>query len=1388
MVLMCILVPVLLLATKYCVDLVSYHQVCLYEGGTDPHKKCAREAALAVAQKWNPGLTLKQQKESLLRIADDIYNKNPCHSEDPAHRAIPGLEIKTTTVTTGKTYDPFKIMWSDSGNVSGCPNVPYIEVTKNRKDKTAAVDQLFKTVFDSPRLSYLATEDAFWGVTIDDSNAATYSDYTEDASGSQTYSYTARETPGNSKVEITVEDDKIRVRTDDDVGYAVPAQCNVDVIMAIPTHSGAPLGEVAQAYRAFLADNFEFTRGVNVGLIPYSGKVSLPFGKDSWSKPIQQFDPDEFLSSEIGPYCRGYFFYGTKGVTDGDLADGYDDWGAENSTATGRAIMCRDDLLSIAAPATTTDATLFRRTNNQPCIVGYANLLSMKCERNCTTYLANPFPIVELMPDVGKMRDLMNVIVPFSDAKNTSNFIFIPITWANNLLQSWTDGQTAVTAVNTTEDPESGATEGRLFIPSKSNKKQALILVVNKPDYFAPNELTYLGFDNDFSEVPMVESEVIDFSQNFDSNPIQGPKGILKFEVESGSISRNAGYYETSDTAAAKLTFPVKGRVKIVVGAAANAGEAGGSFTFSNIGSQNTIQPISGTDSQTFVVQLSEIPDTKCVTFTLDKVKLISAEISNVLPVVAAAASLSGITEATALSTATEISNIPQPAEIITNNRESITVSAQARSYTPPSTPLATFLATLPTSDGFGVSIPNIPNGSTVISENTSMNTDDIPDCIDRIESGATLTVSGKLTKKITVGTINGTLTMVGEDNDDDESYRYTYSISSGGSLNIGTINGTLTMVGEKISGCSIDNGGSLNIGTINGTLTMVGEFCGCSIHNGGSLNIGTINGTLTMVGDYNDETYGCEIFYGSSLNIGTISGGTITISGHFCGCNVCGGSLNISTISGGTVTMNGRGGYKGCYIDSGGSLNIGTVSGGTTIMSVNDYGYGCEVRDGSSLNIGTMSGGIFKMEGYDPGCGIIGGNLNIGTISGGTLTMEGSSTGCEIGGGSLNIGTISSGTITINGNKGYPGCSIYEDGNLNILQNFGQLSSGILSGSPSVCNQSAIFHQNEKTLLNPEESKAITISPDTHNYEDLGNGTYKITLDIANVELTLPSSSAPAAPAIRLPNLSRTVDFSKNIEERPQFIGEIAYGESEASHGAAGAEYNAGLGYWVAKDSGDTSYPRMSGWNKTFNKNIAGDFYLLLEYMSGPIPLMRLFCDGPDIYTYNGNDSKCEIYNFRGLHRIFLPFDKFTSSNNVNFDIEGISSSTCVVKFIMTGFTLPINRALCERQIEPNNTLYDATSTCRTVTTAACRELQKNTNLKIYVVKYRKQGEDYGYIDSCASDVGYVYDVDTNYYKKGTAEDRTTATAEKNLAKALADIAADIKLSGNHEAAKNVP
>jgi hypothetical protein len=564
-------IPVLLLGVKYCVDLIDYHQACLYGGGTDLYKKCAREAVLAVAKKWNPGLTLKQQKESLLLIADDIYNKNPCYcGGGPAHRAIPGLEIKDVSAVAGRPYDPLRLIWSDTGNVSGTKldasgrKVKYIDDQQiYYRDVNAGSDlmELFNCALALQKLSHLLATDGVWEVSVDASNWPTRYGFIGTSvvkhaiAGSGNYPYTKREDPTDTKVQISVENNRIRVQTDDDFAYAVPAECNVDIVLSIPTHRDAPLVEIVQAYRKFLADNFEFTRGVNVGLIPYSGKVSFPYDRDGWAYTVPAFNSST-------PYVKGCFLYGSKGTQNTALTVNYNNWGNIGiiSGGGGRAVMCRENLLSEAAPDSRNTNTLFRRANDQPCVPEYANFLSMKCEQNCTRYYHNPFFIVELIADVGKMRDLLNVVVPFNDAKNSSNFIFIPVTWANNLFQDWTNDP-EISAQNTTGAII--ADGGHLSCLSKmtGGRKKVLILIVNKPDCFEPNELTYLGFDNDYREVSKIATETIDFSNNF-GTAIQSPGGILTFT--GTGVTRSSGFYEcTSGTG--KLSFPQKYLVKIVV-------------------------------------------------------------------------------------------------------------------------------------------------------------------------------------------------------------------------------------------------------------------------------------------------------------------------------------------------------------------------------------------------------------------------------------------------------------------------------------------------------------------------------------------------------------------------------------------------------------------------------------------------------------------------------------------------------------------------------------------------------------------------------------------------------------------------------------------------------
>ena len=81
---MAIAIPVLLMGVKYSLDKLKEREIELERSGTDEYyKKCAREAALAVAQNWNPGLTFSQQKDGIYKVADAVYNAHPLFHKSP---------------------------------------------------------------------------------------------------------------------------------------------------------------------------------------------------------------------------------------------------------------------------------------------------------------------------------------------------------------------------------------------------------------------------------------------------------------------------------------------------------------------------------------------------------------------------------------------------------------------------------------------------------------------------------------------------------------------------------------------------------------------------------------------------------------------------------------------------------------------------------------------------------------------------------------------------------------------------------------------------------------------------------------------------------------------------------------------------------------------------------------------------------------------------------------------------------------------------------------------------------------------------------------------------------------------------------------------------------
>ena len=83
-------IPVILLGTKLILDLHTENT----EDVGKAYKKCAKECALEVAKHWNLGLSLKQQKEAMLKVADDVYNNaSVFNTMSYKYKAISGLDI-----------------------------------------------------------------------------------------------------------------------------------------------------------------------------------------------------------------------------------------------------------------------------------------------------------------------------------------------------------------------------------------------------------------------------------------------------------------------------------------------------------------------------------------------------------------------------------------------------------------------------------------------------------------------------------------------------------------------------------------------------------------------------------------------------------------------------------------------------------------------------------------------------------------------------------------------------------------------------------------------------------------------------------------------------------------------------------------------------------------------------------------------------------------------------------------------------------------------------------------------------------------------------------------------------------------------------------------------
>ncbi len=675
-----IIIPVFLFGAKYLLD----HRIlgdrrATMGSGERLVKECAEKAALEVAKKWNPALTYAQQKTAMLRIADNIYNKSPTYVGTTISQAVERVEVTKEVTKKGGVYEPLKVTELLESSKTNLGNE---KKQIKQETKTTNMNRYYSYYYYETNHAPMATHHfniIYNSLTQTNANLfppdedlyqdyAYYCDNITDPFGKEvrwyhyvtwpkvvgmsssdgsstvgTKSYTTRKDLDDKTVKIEIEGDKIKVTTDDDIGYAIPAKCNVDIILTVPTNSAAlnpdnldkntkktgtpyiststtptdeakatPIYQITRAYQKFLKDNFFYTRGVNVGVIPYSGKVSLRNNRSDWVKA-----PDQFVD-DGNTNIVGAVLYGTKGekgeklteigsFAGGDVSYGLlcrgdtEDYGTNNKITKG-------DLLSTVSPV----GYKFRKMVYNPCCSTDANLLSMKCENNGNKYWMNPYFILEMNPNVKFIYNMLGAFYPYYDDRNVSNFIFIPVTWANNLLQSW-----STTGKNSAQNTSANSTTlGRLSTPSKGTKsdgrKKALILIVNKPDWFEPGELTYLGFDNDYSETLAVESDLI----RFDKGKTSGAKGILTYSSDSSG----GGTFK----------FPRKGLLRIVVEPTSSAGK----IKLTNVSGSypSATKETSVTERSEFFItseQMSGDDDGYSVGITLTSTKLISAEITN---------------------------------------------------------------------------------------------------------------------------------------------------------------------------------------------------------------------------------------------------------------------------------------------------------------------------------------------------------------------------------------------------------------------------------------------------------------------------------------------------------------------------------------------------------------------------------------------------------------------------------------------------------------------------------------------------------------------------------------------------------------------------------------
>ncbi len=551
-----------------------------------------------IAKIFNPGKTWSEQEDYLYSVAAQTYNDESFDSSKTMLFSSEGV-IKAAGITETLTNQGLFKLYTDFN-------------TDGRQSNLINFIENEKMFVDRPPFENFIYNES--------NNSVSYIKYVKIGSGMAAYSVSKyKKNESLLKLTLTssgtIQVDCPKLKKSAEV--TLPRN-DIDIILAIPTNQASnttsndhtddfedysnkmtadatPIKQIAKACQVFLIP-FLHSAGVAVGIVPYSGKVSLSPYEDE-ERVIEtplNYNPTEGLT-----YAVQAMFYGSDGKKGGDvvLHEGADaslsygdylNWGGESygrpiMARRGRQILYRNVylnsgaitdlvgskslLLDMTTPPTSSDDYKFMQMNTNPCYLGFCNTLAMVCERDCPTYKANPYFIKELTSDVQGLIYDLELFLPFKDEHNKSNFLFLPIVMAGNLF-SWGS------------HPSELSGTGRVKETERNNKKRVVVVIANAPDNFEPQEMTYLGFNNDFSEIPMIESDTILFNKDrgylYEDGKYKGAKGAVSFESQYGGIEEEkeggeagerGGYVFQENEApnvTARISFPNKAMLRIV--------------------------------------------------------------------------------------------------------------------------------------------------------------------------------------------------------------------------------------------------------------------------------------------------------------------------------------------------------------------------------------------------------------------------------------------------------------------------------------------------------------------------------------------------------------------------------------------------------------------------------------------------------------------------------------------------------------------------------------------------------------------------------------------------------------------------------------------------------